>query len=238
MMNSQCQYAHLDGSYVLGALAPAERQEFERHLAGCADCAGAVRELAGLPGLLARVDPDVLTGPPTEVPVPETLLPALVQHVRRNQRRRTLVTAGLAAAVAAIAVGSVTITGVLDGDQAPGASQASPGASATAPVGRTMVAVGQKSVGASLALESVAWGTRLDLVCSYEAGAGWDEPAHAPTYSLVVRTRDGRTQQVATWRALPGRTMTLTAATSASRADIASVEVRTADGHPVLELTT
>jgi hypothetical protein len=52
-----------------------------------------------------------------------------------------------------------------------------------------------------------------------------------------VRTRDGRTEQVGTWSSLEGRTMRLTAATSATVRDIASVEVRTTDGRPVLELT-
>ena len=51
-----CQFAHLDGAYVLGSLAPAERLEFEAHLPGCAECSRGVRELAGLPGLLAQVD--------------------------------------------------------------------------------------------------------------------------------------------------------------------------------------
>ena len=49
-----CEFAHHDGAYVLGSLSPADRSAFERHLAGCADCALGVRELAGLPGLLAQ----------------------------------------------------------------------------------------------------------------------------------------------------------------------------------------
>jgi len=91
---------------------------------------------------------------------------------------------------------------------------------------------------ANLALVSVPWGTRLDLSCTYAAELAGYEPPHATTYSLVVRTRDGRTQQVATWRALPGKTMQLAAATSAAQADITAVEVRAADGAPVLRLTT
>ena len=51
-----CSYDDWDGAYVLGALAPGERLEFERHLAGCAPCTLAVRQMAGLPGLLGRVD--------------------------------------------------------------------------------------------------------------------------------------------------------------------------------------
>ena len=73
-----CELADRDGSYVLGALSTTERRAFERHLEGCAECARSVRELAGLPGLLARVDPAVLEDPDEVEPVPETLLPALV----------------------------------------------------------------------------------------------------------------------------------------------------------------
>ncbi len=56
------------------------------------------------------------------------------------------------------------------------------------------------------------------------------------TYGLFVVNRDGSAEQVGTWSALDGRTMRLTAATAARRADIASVEVRTTDGRPVLKL--
>ena len=99
-----CDFAHHDGAYVLGALSPAERQEFERHLDGCAACARATRELAGLPGLLARVDPDVLESAPHVEPVPATLLPALVHQVRRTQQRRRFLTAGLAAVAVVLGV--------------------------------------------------------------------------------------------------------------------------------------
>ncbi|WP_223145047.1 zf-HC2 domain-containing protein [Actinotalea subterranea] len=43
------------GAYVLGALDAGERAAFERHLRTCADCRGAVDELADVPALLDRV---------------------------------------------------------------------------------------------------------------------------------------------------------------------------------------
>jgi Putative zinc-finger len=42
---------------VLGALSPAERREFEEHMASCLTCQFAVSELAAHPGLLAQVSP-------------------------------------------------------------------------------------------------------------------------------------------------------------------------------------
>ena len=47
-------YLRWDAAYVLGALPPRERREYENHLAGCAECTTDVLELAGIPGLLAR----------------------------------------------------------------------------------------------------------------------------------------------------------------------------------------
>jgi predicted anti-sigma-YlaC factor YlaD len=44
------------GAYVLGALVPAERDAFEKHLGECAICRDEVAELAVLPGLLGRID--------------------------------------------------------------------------------------------------------------------------------------------------------------------------------------
>lgn len=241
-----CGYAHLDGSYVLGALAPAERLEFERHLEGCAECSSAVRRLAGLPGLLARVDPEVLTSPQVDEAPPDTLLPALVREVRRSRRRRGYALAGAAAAAATtVALGSLALAGV-GGEDTPVAGP-SPGISASsttgdpspsAAPGQEMVAVGQASMRATIAHEDVPWGTRLSLTCSYGIGGDPYASDQTASYALFVRTRDGRAEQVATWRALPGRTMMLDAATASRWTEIDSVEVRTADGQPVLKLTT
>lgn len=225
-----CELSHLDGSYVLGALSPEERLEFERHLPGCPACARSVQQLAGLPGLLSQVPAEVLESAPADEPVPDTLLPALVREVRRGRRRRRWVT-GLAAAAAVVVVGaaSVAVVTMNDGDGAPSAV---PTASASA---REMTAVGADGVTGWLALTSVDWGTRLELTCSYEAPSqGYYAP---PTYVMVIRTRDGGSERVASWKGLPGRTMTVTGATAVGAEDIAAVEIRTLDGRPVLRLT-
>ena len=71
----RCDFAHDDAAYVLGALSPAERLEFERHLESCDECAHSVRALAGMPGLLDLADARVLEDPPVDTPLPTTLLP-------------------------------------------------------------------------------------------------------------------------------------------------------------------
>lgn len=224
-----CDFRHDDAAFVLGALPADERAAFLEHLAGCASCTRAVQELAGLPGLLGRVPAEVLAGPPDREPVPPTLLPALVRRVRRERQRRTWTILGAAAAiVAAVAGGSVVATHALDDGRPPAVAQ---------PViaGEPMQPVGSGSMTANLALTQVAWGTKLELVCHYAEHEKWGKADDA-NYAMFVRTRGGAVEQVATWRALPGRTMHLSAATAEGRDDISSVEIRTADGTPVLRL--
>jgi anti-sigma factor RsiW len=59
----ECPYEMWDGAYVLGSLSPTERREFEAHLDGCEPCSRSVRDLAGLPGLLGRIGPEVIDEP-------------------------------------------------------------------------------------------------------------------------------------------------------------------------------
>ena len=49
------------GVYVLGAIDPAERALVDAHLATCRECRDELAGLAGLPALLARVNPDEIS---------------------------------------------------------------------------------------------------------------------------------------------------------------------------------
>jgi hypothetical protein len=230
-----CAFAHDDAAYVLGALSPAERLEFERHLAGCDECSRSVRSLAGMPGLLDLADPGVLENPPTDPPLPATLLPALHRAVDARRRRRTVAIAGLAAAAAAVAALSVPM--LLDRDDAP--SVTGPGTSSPSSQVETltMAPLGESPIQATLGLEPVTWGTRMLLTCTYDTA--WMDDVELPDevdYLLFVTTREGRTEQVGSWRSVDGTTMRVPAATAVVRDDIATVEVRTADGRVVLRL--
>ena len=55
---------------------------------------------------------------------------------------------------------------------------------------------------------------------------------------MVVIDRKGAAQQVATWKALPNRELTVMGASSRARRDIAAVEIRTAEGQTILRLST
>jgi Putative zinc-finger len=232
-----CRHEHEDGAYVLGALSPEDRVAFERHLAGCPECAQSVRELAGLPGLLARVPVEILDPAEQPPPVPDTLLPALVRRTRQSRRRRAWVTGGLVAAAATIAIGAVGVATLGGDDDPPRADPGITGTPTAAPSTATpvlMTPVGSEPVSGWLSLTQVGWGTRLDIECSYaEESDAWQDTA-APTYTMVVTTVDGDSEQVASWKGLPGKTMRLSGATATDRDDIARVEIRTAAGDTVL----
>lgn len=231
-----CEFAHDDGAYVLGALSPTERVAFKQHLAGCEECTRSVAELAGLPGLLGRVDAAVLEEPPADE-LPPSLLPALLREVRRERRRRTLTTVGLAAAAAVVAAAVPIGLGQIGDEPAP---PAGPSASESEePVAALpMDTIGEVPVRATVSLEEVTWGTRLGLTCTYDpASVEYDLPPEAD-YEIFVTTRSGRVEQVGSWRSVSGREMEIMAATAVTTAELASVEVRTVDGRVVLRLAT
>jgi Putative zinc-finger len=230
---TECGHEHEDGAYVLGALSPEDRVAFERHLPGCADCARSVRELAGLPGLLARVPVEIVDPDQEPLPVPETLLPALVRQVRQSQRRRTWFTGALVAAAAAIAIGAVGVA-TLGGDD-DGPPQASPSAGPTTATAVQLHQVGTDAISGWLSLTQVGWGTRLDLTCTY-GDSDWNDPRWS-TYTMYVQTADGSVERVASWKVVPGKELHIEAATAADVKDISDVQVRTASGATVLELS-
>jgi hypothetical protein len=98
------------GVYVLGAIGPAERAQVDQHLATCPWCRDELAGLAGLPGLLRRVPPDVAarvwTDGPGE-PVPGPPADRLIGQVSAIRRRRRL---GAAAAI--LFIGLATGTGL------------------------------------------------------------------------------------------------------------------------------
>jgi hypothetical protein len=227
------------------------------------ELAGLTGLLARVPSeVLDEVDPDA--APPVPGSLLPGLV-GTVRRDRRRRRRATAGLAVAAAAAGAV-IGVVGAGAVRGGGETQGPGTASPTATQSptpsptqsptrspssasaspspslAPA-RRMRPVAETTMTARLSLTEVPWGTRLDLTCSYPASdpAGRGGASYggeeATTYTLVVRTRDGAVEQVATWRGLAGRTMSLTGATAAVRGRIGAVEVRTADGSPVLELS-
>lgn len=247
-------FAATAGAYVLGALGPTDRDAYERHLRVCGACRSSVEDLAGLPGLLSRVPrevvdaledddraaldafgdgpaglPGALTGAPS-TGLPDTVLPRLLREVRRGRRRRrTVLATGLVGAVAATAVVVGVLTTTLGGDTAP--PQAAPTADAPAPV-ESMQPLLPVPISATARLTQVAWGTQVEITCAYALEAA-GEPYD---YALVVKDRDGTSEQLGTWTAIPGRDASLSGATAWPLDRISAVEVQTLQGTAILRL--
>jgi hypothetical protein len=85
---------------------------------------------------------------------------------------------------------------------------------------------------AAVRLERVAWGTKIELICAYPKTTS-QYPA-GTAFSLVVTDAFGNRQQVATWSAVAGRTLTVPAATSLKEPILSRVELRQSDGQVLL----
>ncbi|MFC4002350.1 zf-HC2 domain-containing protein [Prauserella oleivorans] len=204
-------FATYDAAYVLGALSPGDRAAFEQHLRHCDACSRSVRELAGMPGLLAQVDVAHQLAPE---PLPPDLLPSLLATVRRRRRHRLV--AAVAAGVAAVAAGVAVLLAVV----LPGGS---------GPQGDAMTALGRYPVQASVELTEAAWGTKVDMSCSYRGATGGD-------YVLVAVQSDGRERRLASWYAVPEDTAELSIGTPLRRGDIDFLEIRLPGGPALLRL--
>ena len=197
-------YREWDAAYVLGALAPAERREFETHLAGCDACRAAVGELAGMPALLGMVPAQDAAAVPV-APDPAGDVVPLTRLAEAARRRRTRGRAALAGAAAVL----VALTGVtasaVTAARAPDPVVAAADARTVA-----LTPVGGSGVTADLTLAETGWGTRLDWSCAYEA-------AELPegVYELVLVGGDGERSVVATWTSTGERTASGLGASSA-----------------------
>jgi len=215
-----------DAAYVLGALSATERALFEEHLETCSECRASVAELAVMPGLLAKVPAEDALGPismrPQAAvvdPEPSEALRTLAHRVRRRRGIRRWAAAGGAALAAAAIAAAVVLPMRLDAPPAP-----------TASVTLEQTAPGPLS--ATVALTSKAWGTALDMKCTYAGAPG----AYATTgrYALYVTDADGTASRVASWSATPGETVRASGAIETPVAQLRTVEVRDAASGAIL----
>ncbi|HEY4899088.1 MAG TPA: zf-HC2 domain-containing protein, partial [Candidatus Nanopelagicaceae bacterium] len=111
-----------DASYVLGALSPDERKEYESHLAHCANCSSAVAIFAGIPGILSKVDSQTAIGLVEGVPTDPILdswnesvfMQKLVKRVDEERRiTRIRQTIGLVAASVILIAFGITAGAVI-----------------------------------------------------------------------------------------------------------------------------
>jgi hypothetical protein len=233
-----CLHAHDSAPYVLGALSPAERAEYQQHLASCPTCQAEVSDLAVLPGLLGRLDTAAAeaTGgasfraDPAGDGTPDSL-PAVLNAARRRRSRDTArrrwqtVAASLVAAALAV-VAMIGLRGML------------PGTSTTTDPSANLVAMHRTwspwPLSAEIALRAVGDRTEIRMHCHYDAA-----PAHEPgseryTFRLFSISKAGVAQEVSAWSASFGDDMTFMTTADVRTSDIGRVELRKDDGAAVI----
>jgi hypothetical protein len=222
------RFATYDAAYLLGALTPPDRSEYEAHLAECPDCRRAVGQLAGMPGLLAALTLDEARAAGEPGPeLPETLLPRLMAEVQRTRFRRRMTTALVG--VAAAAVLAIALVVGIQGSRDETGDTATPPA-----VAQRMVALSPDvPIRATARLYDQDWGTRIVVTCIYRGGHEW--PDELP-YTMVVVDKSGAVQHISSWEAKAGAPIVVDGSTSVARSQIASVQVRTSNDTPILTL--
>jgi hypothetical protein len=225
------RYGTWDAAYVLGSLSSAERREYEAHLETCDRCRVAVAELSGMPALLAMLDVGDVRALEEEQPEPPPLRPEVLESVLdkvrwRRRRSRLLTSAAVGLAAALLAVGLVIAV-------RPGIVGLQSGTDQTTAQQLPMDKLVPTPFSASIALNSFAWGTRIDMACTY---GQWSSGSTAPPSNLgmVVVGRDGSHTQIATWLGMSGATALPSGNTPVAATDIAAVQLVSVDTGKVL----
>ncbi|WP_325050130.1 sigma-70 family RNA polymerase sigma factor [Renibacterium salmoninarum] len=223
--------AQWDAAYVLGALSPAERHEFEIHLSSCARCAASVAELAGMPGILAALPAAaqaeaLLRSEAEPVQASANVLPMLARRARKSKVRRRLMTVAAGIAVAAAAT---TVTVV--------ALPASPISQVQAnAVPLNFSAIDAQPVTVSGKALPVSWGTQIEWRCSYAASQstpGYTGGASTP-FQLVVVDRNGKETVAASWDSSDGSVVSPVTTIDTPLTEISKIEVRWANSGKVV----
>jgi hypothetical protein len=195
----ECTDAKLSlGVYVLGAIDPAERALVDTHLVTCRDCRDELAGLAGLPALLARVNPDEISRICADDTVraetyagagdrpPEELIGTVLDLAEARRRRTRWRFLATAAAVVAIAGGlfgglsSITTTRTVPVPVSPAGTN-----------WETVEAAGRGGVSASVAYSHELWGDAFEVLV--------DKIPVGTTCQLWVVHPDGTRTQVAAW---------------------------------------
>jgi putative zinc finger protein len=195
-----CTDARLSlGVYVLGAIDPAERALVDAHLVTCRDCRDELAGLAGLPALLARVNPDEISRIRADDTVragsyagaddrpPGELIGTVLDLAEARRRRTRWRFLASAAAVVAIAGGlfgglsSITTTRTVPIPVSPAGTQWDTVEATSSVTG----------VSASVAYSHELWGDAFEVLV--------DHIPVGTTCQLWVVHPDGTRTQVASW---------------------------------------
>jgi hypothetical protein len=233
-LNDHERYEQWDAAYLLGALSPAERREYEDHLAGCERCSSTVAALAAMPALLSELPADDALALVTDHPVTPTasvaaappaadLLPRLLARLRRRRLARRWILGGIGALAAAAVVAALVLPPALGGTGPRAEGQPT-----------TTIALQQAAavpLTAQVDLTTVPWGTRVAMTCTYETNGSH---SYTHRYALYVVPRTGEPMVVSTWNAAPGQTVRTTGSMALPVAAVERIELRDASTQDVL----
>lgn len=224
-------FAMWDAAYVLGALGAEDRRQFEQHLTHCTRCHDAVADVSGIPALLAMLEPHQVAAldeaaPELWQPRPELLTSLLAKVGRRRRRTRALSWSMAVAAAAATII--ALIVGIHVGGTSPSAV---PSATSASPL--TMNPVAPNSITATVSLTRQAWGTDIEMSCTYPKEAD-NADQGGDTLAMVIVGRDGSHTQLATWLAVPGVTARPNGNTPTPIDQISAVQIVAADSGEML----
>jgi hypothetical protein len=216
-----CPFEVNDGAYILGALGPAERADFEHHLATCPTCRESVAQLAVLPGLLGRLDPATVR--PTAT-APHGLLPRVLEQARargRSQRRRQLLTTAGAALAAAAVTAALGVGAQWYGR--PDAVATVVHSDSPEEVFLQMQPAADEAFSALISVTDTEIGTQVAVRCRYDGTSQESWPIW-----LVVYPRDpnAAAEAIGSWLAKPGEQIDVTATTLYAPEDIQRIELQ------------
>jgi hypothetical protein len=208
-----CALAESLGLYVLDALDDDERAAVDTHVADCAECRRERERLLPLTHYLDCLTTAEALHLDTAAPPPVGLLTRLRAAVSVEHRRLVRIRIAAAAIALVLAV-------VVAGD----ASRPAP-----APVLRAAATDARSGVSARIAVAPQRSGSLL-TVSMRGAAAG-------ERCRLLARSRDGRTDVAATWRATYRGAAAVTGSAAIPPADLASVDVVTTGGRRLVRVT-
>jgi predicted anti-sigma-YlaC factor YlaD len=190
-MTPPCDEIRLDlGAYLLGALDPVAGDAVASHLETCQACREAYEEIAPVPVLLSRVPGNAFGDTPDPRSGQAERLLAEIDGIRRRRRR---ITAGVVAAMVAVAIGVVGTMRLNAPAPHAGVVVAATSASHTGVAGRAILTPTPEGTTLTVTLHGVRPGTRCQL---------------------VVMSASGRHEVAATWRASYDGDATVTGASA------------------------
>jgi anti-sigma factor RsiW len=211
----RCEHEISVGAYVLDALEPDEQFLMEQHVQECPVCSETVQELEGLPRLLAGVPT------PGEMPVAPAPSELAFERFRRSAAAQPVVPPKrrhrwrwtVASAAAALVIGGAVSTGIAVTSSGPAPEVVEAVHNGVHVVATYVPAT--KGTDVTVVLDGVQVGERCELVAVSRSGR--EETAGAWTVSY------GPTYHWSGWVAMDDE-------------DVASWQVRTADGRPLVSV--